>query len=526
MSSGAKPYDQLEVRIRDYLAEHLDILETDLSLVGKEYPITLDGRLGKVDLLARDESDCLVIIEIKRSKQATRQATQEIQQYAELLQQKHGIGPEMVRGIIASTDWSQVLPAFSNMVRHGDYHVDGYQLFLRDEVPYQATVVKPMKEPLPIIAAREHGIYLFSSAASRNEALSIISGSASENGLSDFIVMLLDYAGKNMSVVYGHACYLVPGAIDEATRLRVSQWVEERYSMTPSDVSETHVMREILVEVRRRIRVSQSPEYGDYEDGSPQVIATMLVDWSIDTISRAGRFNSDIFSDHQLVRMAARIESDNPYGFSWRGRPRFRPTWERMRESLRHFLRYNRTWLLALDWFLDKAAEEHANEYISVDVWEPYEPLNAVNKVAFHEDRRLLPRMVGAVESKEGFIYYVVGNILWDGQTFPALSDVLPGRGRLRDRVFRHLRCGGMPATVAHEVLARHGMVYSAVLVEAPPGGIECTYQMTADADGSSVHPVPTVVENLRTLVDFCCDLGNAPYLMELHEHLGVIVEL
>lgn len=196
MSTDAKPHGQLESRIRDYLAEHLDILETDLSLVGKEYPIKLGGRLGKVDLLANDESGCFVIIEVKRSKQATRQAVQEIQQYAELLQQKYGIGPDRVRGIIASADWSQALPAFSSMVRHGDYHVDGYELHLRDEVPYQATVVEPLEEPRPIAVKREHGIYLFSSAASRSEGLPIITESAIANGLSDFIVILLSYSGN------------------------------------------------------------------------------------------------------------------------------------------------------------------------------------------------------------------------------------------------------------------------------------------------------------------------------------------
>ena len=338
--------------------------------------------------------------------------------------------------------------------------------------------------------------------------------------------MLLNYSGKNMSVMYRYTCYLVPGAIDEAIRSRVSKRVEARENMMSDDVSESHVMRELLVGINRDIRSAPCHQYGGYEDGSSQVLSSMLVDWSIDTTHRSGRFNSDIFSEHQLIRMATHIDGGNPYGFSWRGKPRFRPMWERMRKSLRQFLFHNSAWTRALDWFLDQAAGEHANEYISVDVWDPYDTLTAINEVAFHGDHRLLPKMMAVVEAKEGFRHCIVGYVFWDGRTFPALRDVLLGRGRLRDLIFQHLLYDRMSPTVNHEILARHGMAYSAVPVKALSCGTECTCRMATDEDGSSAHPVSTVVENHRTLVEFCRDSRNAPYLSELHGHLGVIVEL
>lgn len=529
MSVNAKPYDQVEARIRNYLAEHLDLIESGLSLIKMEYRIKEGPRiLAKIDLFARDESGCLVIIEIKRSKEAMRQATQEIQQYAELLRQKHGVGPDMVRGIIVSTDWSQALPAFSSMVRHGSYHVDGYELHLRNEIPCAVMKVVPLKATRPLTVAREHGVYLFSSADSRDRALSVISENADSAGFDDRVVMLLHYSGTSDAVVFKYACYLVPGVIDEAVCALMAQKLAVRYGMLPSEVSETLVMRGLLAGIGTYLRAAQCPEYCGYEDGSPHVIATMLTNWNVDTISRSGRFaasDADIFSDHKLMRMAAQIEGSNPVGFSWRGKPRLLPMWEKMKDSLHGFLLHNDIWLNALDWFLDKVAQEHADDFVSIEIRDPRQTLIGINKMAVHDDDSLLPTMLAAVETKGVFSPCVAGTVRWDGQTFPTLSDVLRGRGRLRDRVFWYLTNNAASATFANEVLARHGMAYDVVLVETRADGTESAHQLRADSPGS-VHLVPTVIENHRTIVDFCQSPQNGPYLVQLREHLSVIVEM
>ncbi|EGO9011334.1 DUF91 domain-containing protein, partial [Enterococcus faecalis] len=73
----------MESHIRDYLAENLNFLSDELSLIGKEYLLpNNDGTKGYVDLLAKDKQGNYVIIEIKRSNQAARQALHEIFKYS------------------------------------------------------------------------------------------------------------------------------------------------------------------------------------------------------------------------------------------------------------------------------------------------------------------------------------------------------------------------------------------------------------------------------------------------------------
>ena len=58
----------LEDRIRDFLAENLDLLEPHLELIGKEYQLpSRIGAGGRIDLLAKDPFGHFVLIEIKRS---------------------------------------------------------------------------------------------------------------------------------------------------------------------------------------------------------------------------------------------------------------------------------------------------------------------------------------------------------------------------------------------------------------------------------------------------------------------------
>ncbi|NSN51771.1 DUF91 domain-containing protein, partial [Enterococcus faecalis] len=91
----------MESHIRDYLAENLNFLSDELSLIGKEYLLpNNDGTKGYVDLLAKDKQGNYVIIEIKRSNQAARQALHEIFKYSALLKRNLYIKQSEIRVIL------------------------------------------------------------------------------------------------------------------------------------------------------------------------------------------------------------------------------------------------------------------------------------------------------------------------------------------------------------------------------------------------------------------------------------------
>jgi RecB family endonuclease NucS len=114
-----------ESKIRDRLAENFGILEEGLELIELEYklPNALGGK-GFIDILARDRFGMVVVIEIKRSDAATRQAAHEIFKYTALLRTNHGLSDDGVRCIILSTEWHELLVPFSELAASVSYHVE------------------------------------------------------------------------------------------------------------------------------------------------------------------------------------------------------------------------------------------------------------------------------------------------------------------------------------------------------------------------------------------------------------------
>ena len=111
--------NRLEDKIRDYLADHLELLETGLQFVDKEYELASSlGAGGRIDILARDICGNVVVIEIKRSDQAARDALHEIHKYIALFRISQGLDESRIRLIVVSTEWHELrVPLSVNLQR-------------------------------------------------------------------------------------------------------------------------------------------------------------------------------------------------------------------------------------------------------------------------------------------------------------------------------------------------------------------------------------------------------------------------
>jgi RecB family endonuclease NucS len=88
-----------EANLRDQLVARLDLIEYGLHDPITEYPLRIDhGTRGRVDILARDRHGRRVVIEVKRSKKATREALHEVGKYMELLSRAEGYSADRILG--------------------------------------------------------------------------------------------------------------------------------------------------------------------------------------------------------------------------------------------------------------------------------------------------------------------------------------------------------------------------------------------------------------------------------------------
>ena len=98
-----------EDAIRDQIAANLDLVEPGLTLIRTEYPLpNAHGTKGRIDVLARDRFGNFLVIEVKRTNQAARQAIHELLKYASLLVAEEGCRLSQVRCCLASVEWKEL----------------------------------------------------------------------------------------------------------------------------------------------------------------------------------------------------------------------------------------------------------------------------------------------------------------------------------------------------------------------------------------------------------------------------------
>ncbi len=86
------------------------------------------GTKSFIDLYATDEEKRHVLIELKRSDAAARQAIHEVNKYVESVKRHFGAKDSEVHVIIASTEWAELLLPFSRFYADAGFSVEGMQI--------------------------------------------------------------------------------------------------------------------------------------------------------------------------------------------------------------------------------------------------------------------------------------------------------------------------------------------------------------------------------------------------------------
>ena len=104
----------LEDQIRDQLVTRLGLIEPGLKFLESNYHLrNPSGADGFVDILAKDSSGLIVVIELKRADSTARQALHEISKYTALLASQRGVPVSGLRALVVSTTWHELLVPLS-----------------------------------------------------------------------------------------------------------------------------------------------------------------------------------------------------------------------------------------------------------------------------------------------------------------------------------------------------------------------------------------------------------------------------
>ncbi|APR36674.1 endonuclease NucS domain-containing protein [Paraburkholderia sp. SOS3] len=180
-----------ENSIRDFLAERLDMVEPGLTLIDREHYLkNSQGAAGFLDIFAKDTHDRLVIIEIKRTDTAAREAIHELYKYSALLREKYLLRDVEYRLMLLSVEWHGLLVPYSEFAKTAPFDLLAGRIALdTDGWPTRIDPVSTVATAAQRRFSRRHFLWRFEAEAKATAAIPLIAAHMKEAGIDDFVLI-------------------------------------------------------------------------------------------------------------------------------------------------------------------------------------------------------------------------------------------------------------------------------------------------------------------------------------------------
>lgn len=289
---------QLEHLIRDWLVDNPDFIENGLQVIETEHylpdPI---GSNGFIDILCKDVYNNFVIIEIKRSDPAARQAFTEVFKYAELIQNNYNARNSEIRIIIVSTHWDQMIRAFSHICFKSNFSLTGLQIFIDEDS--KTPVAK--EEILPISSRAisrkfmsSQIIYLFCDHEKRISAHNVLTKNLASINFLDYVTV--DLSSPNKTGFYPYALNV---AFQKVSIIELLNFIALLKGKKHLDLTEKEFETEEeylnYLEQIFIISLEMHDHIDSMESSSGEKFESVIgiQNWEIESIKRSGIFSSD-----------------------------------------------------------------------------------------------------------------------------------------------------------------------------------------------------------------------------------------
>lgn len=180
-----------EASIRDRIAANLDLIETGLTLVKTELHLpNREGASGFLDIFARDAAGKLVIIEIKRTNAAAREAIQELYKYGALLHESFLVKKTEVRMILLSVEWHELATPYAEFSSSAPFEVTAGAIILDvNGIPVAVEPITPSALSSERKIGVRHFLWGFPDEATATNAVVAIAHRVQSFGLTDFVLI-------------------------------------------------------------------------------------------------------------------------------------------------------------------------------------------------------------------------------------------------------------------------------------------------------------------------------------------------
>lgn len=365
--------------IRDELAKRLNLLEPGLTLTDLEFHLpSEEGARGFVDIVARDRTGMIVLVELKRSTAASRQAIQELLKYLALLVANHGISRSQIRCLIVSTSWHELSAPYAELVRSGAFQFEGFLLEVDSSgVPTRASLV----DAESAAEINLHQPYLFEcyeEREHRDRASELVCIRVRAESGANCLIIHQDYVGEDTEIAF---------------KFGMSICIAEIAAPKASEQSHDDENDDIDSEWDLINSATSNTAAADFASHSAaQFVAHIVVGWKPVKFVRAGPWESSkLWSDDSLLKLASGFESDNGIYLRFVSSPKNHVDWQKRSSQVAKLFEPDRLVgdiVLAL---LSEFAVRHPKGTVGFSAFYPEDLLRAVCSAVITKDDGFAP---------------------------------------------------------------------------------------------------------------------------------------
>lgn len=317
-----------EAELRDLIAEDISVLDESLTLLSKEqYIPSAIGTRSFIDLYARDDDGHHVLVEIKRTDAAGREAIHEIQKYAEAVKRHLGANENEIRIILASTEWREMLVPFSRFLTETTLAVVGLELSIDGSGAIHAKPAPTVDISGGRLLAPWQDLYLYRSKQSLDSGIQSIETCYNDLGIEDYVILTLradepiissHQAGvvQTLSEIAGKSTEQLElpkyeFAVVVAMQVQSEAWLSEAISTQSQNSEELQEILSVESEEERLQALHEalkslgpSIDYDYFEIGYPAKLIRLIQEqnFQIVSVDRFGTFRrNEVLTDDSIV---------------------------------------------------------------------------------------------------------------------------------------------------------------------------------------------------------------------------------
>ncbi|MDD2305405.1 MAG: endonuclease NucS [Prolixibacteraceae bacterium] len=432
---------RIEEHIRDYLADNLDFISGDLKLIQKEFYLpAIIGAKGYIDILAKDNFNNFVIIEIKRSEQAARQTINELLKYQGLIKQLYKAQESEIKLIIISTVWNELIVPFSEIY---DYvFISGYKLKINSQnIPQSISPVTPIEpNTLERKISPLQTVELFYTEAKRDFFLQIIKSKLLEIGIDDFVLVKLNSNGSNQRIVFPFALYFAFQRQTMSKNYEILPDLDEEINEIEFD-DEDHKLR--YIDELIYIKIDVYKDHDSMESSDPVKFTSIINSgqWDIAEIDKNGIFSNDPrISDEQILNEIKGFDGENEVRYLDFTDSKNSKKLEKIQNNLKKSLQWNKPLQKHINQIFRSTIVQGSTFKIAVEIFYPRSLFDAVWRFYATKNPGYMPIYnIIIIFNDSNRIYRYSGELAWNGKVVK--SDKVFDKITEDDQFFTFMEC-------------------------------------------------------------------------------------